>query len=223
MSNRRTILLVDDDQNNIQLLAAALKDEYDILTAYSGNEAISQLKHDTPDLILLDVMMPDMDGYDVCSSIKSDASFADIPVIFLTALDTLAGELLGLKLGGIDYISKPVNFDLLKMRIHNHLELKERNRLVKEQRDLLIRKNEALEAALARVKRLEGIIPICMHCYKIRCPDDSWQQFEKYISDHSDSNFSHGVCPDCIEAHYRKLLDENSDGKVVSGTHQPQE
>lgn len=202
MNKRFRILVVDDERINIQVITAALRDEYEIVPAQNGYDAISLLKEHKPDLILLDVMMPDLSGFDVCSIIKADASFADIPVIFLTALDTQEGELKGLELGGIDYLMKPVNFDLLRLRVRNHLELKSRNDLVREQRDLLERQKAELEMTLARVKRLEGIIPICMHCKNIRIDSESWQQLEAYITENSDALFSHGICPACFAKHY---------------------
>lgn len=207
MNKRFTILVVDDDPVNIRIMTAALKDEYDILTARDGNDAIRRLKEQKPDLILLDVLMPEMNGFELCSSIKSDADFADIPVIFLTALDTAEGELSGLELGGTDYLAKPVNLALLKMRVRNHIALKERNELVKEQRDLLAHQKEELEAALARVKQLEGIIPICMYCKKIRDDRNSWNQLERYISDHSEALFSHSICPECLDEHFENSKD----------------
>ena len=150
MDKRFTILVVDDDAVNTQLINSALKDEYDILPAYNGHEAINMLKQYEPDLILLDVMMPDLNGFEVCSIIKADEAFVDIPIIFLTAsLETIEGELHGLELGAIDYLVKPVNLALLKLRIRNHLALKERNDLVKEQRDLLTRHKEELAQLLA--------------------------------------------------------------------------
>jgi response regulator RpfG family c-di-GMP phosphodiesterase len=192
MDKRFRILAVDDEPYNIQLMLAKFRDEYDIRTALNGHDVINQLEEYRPDLILLDVMMPDISGFDVCKIIKSDERFADIPIIFLTALDTQDGELQGLELGGIDYLSKPINFTLLKLRVHNHIVLK-------EQRDLLVRQKEELEAALARVKQLEGIIPICMYCKKIRDDQQSWHQLETYISNHSEALFSHGICPHCAE------------------------
>ena len=90
------------------------------------------------------------------------------------------------------YLKKPVNVDLLKLRVRNHIELKRRSDIVKEQRD-------QLEAALARVKQLEGIIPICMYCKKIRDDQQSWHQLERYISEHSEAVFSHGMCSACAE------------------------
>ena len=195
MDKRFRILAVDDEYVNTQLIKSVLREEYDILTALNGYEAINLLKQYNPDLILLDVMMPDLNGFEVCKIIRSFTDFDTIPIIFLTALDTQDGALQGLELGGIDYLTKPVNRDLLKLRVRNHIESKRRNDLVKEQRD-------QLEAALARVKQLEGIIPICMFCKKIRDDQQSWHQLEAYISDHSEALFSHGICPHCAEEQY---------------------
>jgi DNA-binding response OmpR family regulator len=207
LSKRFKILAVDDEPVNIQLIRSALKEDYDIITALNGSEAIIRLKEDMPDLILLDVMMPDINGFDVCKIIKSDLTFAEIPVIFLTALDTRDGELTGLELGGIDYLTKPINFALLKLRVRNHIALKERNDLVKAQRDLLASQNKELETALAKVKQLEGIIPICGYCKKIRDDKQSWHQLETYICEHSEAVFSHGACPECL-AEQLKIIDE---------------
>jgi len=168
MSKHSTILVVDDDQMNITVVTSALKAEYNIISVLSGFEAIDQIKEQLPDLILLDVMMPDMDGFETCKIIRSDKAFADIPIIFLTALDSQEGIRQGLAIGGIDYVTKPLDLELLKLRVHNHLELKNRNDLVKDQRDLLEIKNKELEEVLARVKLLEGIIPICSYCKKIK-------------------------------------------------------
>ena len=198
MDKRFRILAVDNEPINIRLMTAALKDEYDMITALNGHDAVELLAKQKPDLILLDVMMPDLSGFDVCKIIKADERFADIPVIFLTGLNTQEGQLEGLELGGIDYLTKPINFALLRIRVRNHIALK-------EQRDLLARQKAELEAALARVKQLEGIIPICMDCKKIRDDQESWHQLEAYISKHSEAQFSHGFCPDCFATRYPDL------------------
>lgn len=200
-------MVVDDDSINVQFLTSALQDEYDVIVAYNGYDAINLLKEQAPDLILLDVMMPGLSGFDVCRIIKSDESFEETPVIFLTALDNDEGELQGLELGGIDYLAKPINFALLKLRLRNHIALRERSDLVKEQRDLLARQKEELENALSRVKQLEGIIPICMYCKKIRDDRNSWKQLERYLSEHSEAMFSHGICPTCVDEQL-KIINE---------------
>ena len=191
MDERYTILAVDDEYINTQVIKAAFRDEYDILTAKDGDEAISLLKQNKVDLILLDVMMPGLSGFEVCKIIRLDPEYDTIPVIFLTALDSLDDQLQGLELGGIDYLTKPVNIALLKLRVRNHL-------MMKEQRD-------QLEAALARVKRLEGIIPICSYCKQIRDDQQSWHKLERYISDHSEALFTHSICPHCYDEQMKKI------------------
>ena len=198
MDKRYRILAVDDEYINTQVIKSLLREEYDVLTALNGQDAIDQVKRYMPDLILLDVMMPDINGFEVCKIIKADELYADIPIIFLTALDTHDGQLEGLELGAIDYLTKPIKFPLLKLRVRNHIALK-------EQRDQLVRQKEELEAALARVKQLEGIIPICMYCKKIRDDQQSWHQLEKYISNHSEAMFSHGICPECAEEQMKTI------------------
>ncbi len=197
--SKERVLIVDDDLINIMLMKAALWDEYDIDTATGGHEAIRRAKEHPPELILLDVMMPDLSGFDVCSIIKSSEKLAHIPIIFLTGMDTLDGEIRGLEAGGIDYLTKPVNIELVKLRVRNHLELNRRSEIIRQQRDLLEVRKQELEATLARMKRLEGIIHICMRCKKIRDDGDSWRQLEQYISEHTDALFSHGICPSCYD------------------------
>lgn len=118
--NRRIVV---DEPVNIQILEMALRETYEIITAENGYDAIRQVKETIPDLILLDVMLPDIDGFHVCKVIKADDMFADIPVLFLTAMDTKVGQMSGLETGGIEYLTKPIDFDLLKMRMKNHIDL----------------------------------------------------------------------------------------------------
>ena len=199
---RSKILIVDDDPTNIRFLEGALKRDYQLHVAANGFEAIRQVKSQAPDRILLDVMMPDLNGFEVAKAIKSDESFADIPIIFLSARDPCGTEAEGLEVGGIDYLSKPVEVQLLKLRIRNHLELKGRNDLIRCLRDLLEITNADLEAALARVKRLESTLAICMHCKSVRNTAASWQGIEEYLLIHADALFSHGICPKCLAKHY---------------------
>jgi diguanylate cyclase (GGDEF)-like protein len=155
MNNGRCrILIVDDEPANIRLLEGALRGDYEICSALDGFDAVRQIKARMPDLILLDVMMPDINGFDVCRTIKSDEVFSAIPVIFLTAMDTFEGAVEGFEAGGIDFLTKPVNLDLLKLRVNNHLELKRQNDLIREQRDLLARQKQELEAANETISRL---------------------------------------------------------------------
>lgn len=193
------ILIVDDESINVRVLEMTLKSEYETMVACNGHEAIRIVKEQLPDLVLLDVMMPELSGFEVCRIIKSDEALASIPIIFVTALERSADESQGLILGAADYITKPINPDLVNLRVRNHLKLKLQRDQLKKQRDILQRQKIVLEGTLARIKRLEGLIHICMYCKKIRNEEEVWEQMEKYISEHSDAMFSHGVCPDCID------------------------
>lgn len=119
-----TILVVDDSPMNIKILHEILHGEYRVLFATSGAEALTTVAAALPDLILLDIMMPEMDGYEVCRRLKDDPRTRRIPVIFVTALADQEDEAKGLALGAIDYISKPVNQAVVRARVKNHLELK---------------------------------------------------------------------------------------------------
>jgi putative two-component system response regulator len=119
------VLLVDDTAANLQVLRQTLDGcGYRLLIAKDGKTALSIVKKTLPDLVLLDIMMPDMDGYEVCQRLKSDESTRHVPVVFLTALADAEDEARGLALGAVDYITKPINPDLVRARVGNHLELK---------------------------------------------------------------------------------------------------
>ncbi|HEY4079182.1 MAG TPA: two-component system response regulator [Burkholderiaceae bacterium] len=122
---RQRVLVVDDTPENLSLMNDLLQDLYQVKVAPSGARALKIARSDTPpDLILLDIMMPEMDGYAVCRELKADPRTADIPVIFLTAMSEEADEEMGLGLGAVDYITKPVNGPILRARVRAHLQLK---------------------------------------------------------------------------------------------------
>jgi PAS domain S-box-containing protein len=123
--NKATILIVDDIPSNIELLINVLREEYTVQVATSGKRAIEILKGKLkPDLILLDIIMPDMDGYQVLNIIQGDETIKNIPVIFVTANNDIQQERQGLSLGVVDYITKPFDSEVVKLRIKNQLELK---------------------------------------------------------------------------------------------------
>ena len=127
------ILLVDDEPMNLHLLIESLKDSYELLVATNGPEALKIARSGpTPDLILLDVMMPEIDGYEVISRLKHDDDTGEIPVMFITALSEAENEAKGLELGAVDYITKPFNLRITKARIKTHLDLRGMHFLVKE-------------------------------------------------------------------------------------------
>jgi len=148
-----TLLVVDDADINIDIIIEALGEDYNVRVAADGAAALRSVKKALPDLILLDIMMPVMDGFEVCRRLKDDPTARDIPIIFLTALNEDADEARGLELGAVDYITKPFNPAIVKARVRNHLELKRhRNHLeelVKKRTADLERTQEATIAGMA--------------------------------------------------------------------------
>ncbi|WP_027865501.1 HD-GYP domain-containing protein [Massilia alkalitolerans] len=122
-NNRPLILAVDDEASNLQLLRQILQDHYRLLFAKDGARALELARQEAPDLVLLDVMMPGMSGYEVCASLKANPDTAAIPVIFVTALTDTADELEGFEAGAVDYITKPVSPPIVRARVRTHLSL----------------------------------------------------------------------------------------------------
>jgi len=200
------ILVVDDTKENLRVLVDALgREGYTVRPALNGEIALEAARKEPPDLILLDIIMPGMDGYQVCHALKADARLKDVPVIFISALNEVGDKVKGFKTGGVDYISKPFQMEELLARVETHLMLRNLQKELEEKNTDLQQLNRELSVALEEIKTLRGIIPICSHCKKIRDDTDSWQRLEEYISNHSEAKFSHGICPDCAEKHYPDL------------------
>lgn len=197
----QTILIVDDEPGNIEILSESLGSSYEILFATSGKEALQIVKRQIPDMIILDIIMPVMSGYEVLQNLKLNQSFKEIPVIFITALTQEDQETRGLTLGAVDYISKPFNTSIVKIRVKTQMELK-------LQRDILMQRNEELRKALAKIKTLSGLLPICASCKKIRDDHGYWTQLESYISEHSEAEFTHGCCPECMKKLYPEMYEK---------------
>lgn len=157
------VLMVDDNPNNIQVLATIMADcGYDLGIAQNAHEVYQFLEVNSPELILLDVEMPDIDGYEVCATIKADPRFEDIPVIFLTVKSEMDDIVKGFELGAVDYITKPFNRKELISRVRTHISLKRsrdelaiKNAELEYSRDALSKKNQELEEALLVQRKLE--------------------------------------------------------------------
>ncbi len=184
--NNGLILAVDDNCGNLQILAEILeKSGYEVALAISGEEAINFVKNEKPDIILLDVMMPQTDGYMVARSIKDDTDNINIPIIFLSAKNESNDIVKGFECGGVDYVTKPFHKEELLARIKVHLELKR---------------------AREEILTLKGILPICSHCKSIKDDENRWIPLEQYIKKRSGANFTHGLCPDCAKNIYPDIL-----------------
>jgi DNA-binding response OmpR family regulator len=158
---RSTILIVDDTPENLRVLGELLEaDGYEVRVATDGAQGRDIAAHSTVDLILLDIMMPGEDGYEVCRRLKASKATADIPVVFLTALDSADDEAKGLKLGAVDYITKPFQLELVRARVTNHLALhaarKELKRYNKQLEALVAERTRELAEAHARLLSLDS-------------------------------------------------------------------
>jgi CheY-like chemotaxis protein len=157
--------------------------------------AISSIATALPDLILLDIVMPGMSGYELCEHLKADEKTRDIPIIFISALDEVADKVRGFSVGGVDYITKPFQAEEVLARVGTHLTLRELQKRLEAQ-------NTELQEALASIRTLRGMLPICSGCKKIRDDKGYWNHLEEYIERHSDALFSHGLCPSCEAKFY---------------------
>jgi two-component system, sensor histidine kinase and response regulator len=148
----KKILIVDDNLKNLQVTAKILKDKgFAISLAQSGQSALTQIEQHKPDLILLDIMMPGMDGFEVCIKLKENTETKDIPVIFLTAKTETEDIVRGFELGGADYITKPFNKDELFARVNNHIQLKRTRDLLKKDIAKICKSDKGLERLISEL------------------------------------------------------------------------
>jgi PleD family two-component response regulator len=193
------IVIVDDTPENLTVLRQMLAEQnYMVRPALNGEIAIKAVNTSSPDLILLDIRMPGMDGYEVCKQLKSDEKTSGIPVIFISALNELDDKIKAFSLGGVDYITKPFQAEEVLARVKTHLTLRSLQKSIED-------KNAQLQKALDEVKILSGFLPICSSCKNIRDDKGYWNQIENYISKHSEAEFSHSICPECAKKIYPDL------------------
>jgi phosphoserine phosphatase RsbU/P len=197
------VLIAEDDMVSRRLLEATLiKWGYEVVVTGDGSAAWEALNSDDPPpLAILDWMMPGLDGIQVCRKVRKTLTSAPPYLILLTAKGRREDIVTGLRAGANDYVTKPFDREELRARVQVGV------RIVELQQSLADRV-KALEEALVRVKQLQGLLPICSYCKKIRDDRNYWQQVENYISEHSEAQFSHSICPDCYERRVKPELDQ---------------
>lgn len=194
-------LIADDDLTYRRMLEALLgKWGYDLVVASDG-DAAWQVLHapDAPQIAILDWMMPGKDGVEICRQIRESSQSDPKYIILLTSKGEKKDIVSGLDAGADDYITKPFESEELRARVQVG------ERILRLQSELARRVKE-LQEALDQIETLEGILPICMYCKKIRNDQNYWQQVESYISQHSQAEFTHGLCPECFEKHIKRPL-----------------
>lgn len=192
------ILAADDDKLWRKLLERVLSAlGHEVVVVADGLKACEVMERaDGPELAILDWMMPGLDGPAVCRKVRKAATGRPVYLILLTAKGRTEDLVVGLDAGADDYITKPFDVGELRARVSVGV------RVVELQMALAARVAE-LEQALARVKQLHGLLPICSYCKRIRDDSNYWQQVESYIGKHAGVQFSHGICPACYESHVK--------------------
>jgi sigma-B regulation protein RsbU (phosphoserine phosphatase) len=187
-------LIADDNRVEAAILSKTLQRlEIEATVVHDGADAWEKLiEDDGPSLAILDWMMPKVDGLELCRRIRQAPARAHMYLILLTGRTNKADIVAGLEAGADDYIVKPFAPDELRARVLVG------TRVLGLQEKLAERVSE-LEAALSRVKRLHGLLPICSYCKRIRGDDQYWRQVDAYIVEHTDAKFTHGICPPCSQ------------------------
>jgi len=192
------ILIAEDEPISRRLLETTLaKSGHDVVAVEDGVKALDSIQKEVPDMLITDWMMPELDGVELCRQVRSLNLSSYIYIILLTALTQKENIIEGLDAGADDYITKPFQRTELLARVRAG------ERVIKLERSLR-QKNKELSEALAHVKQLKGLLPICMFCKRIRKDENYWQQVEEYLVEHTEADFSHSLCPECLEKHYPK-------------------
>lgn len=196
------VLIAEDDDVSRRVLETLLRKwGYEVTATLDGEAAWDVFQGlDAPSLAILDIMMPGIDGLELCRRLRRSTTSVPPYIILLTAARGVREIVKGIEAGADDYLTKPYDRDELRVRVQVGA------RIVELQTKLALRVQD-LEAALNHVKQLQGILPICSYCKKIRNDLNYWQNVESYVTEHSQAEFSHSICPTCYEATVRPQLE----------------
>ncbi len=208
------ILAVDDTPANLQVVSGILKASgYKVRPVPGGKLALLAAQRAPPDLILLDINMPEMNGYEVCCRLKSDDKLRGIPVIFVSGLTEQLDKVKAFAVGAVDYVTKPFHMEELLARVETHLKIR-RLQIEMEQTNAqletanlelklvhvsLAARVVELEQSAAKIKELDDLLPMCAWCRKIRDDHTYWDELEKFVTKRTEGRISRGICPPCLE------------------------
>jgi sigma-B regulation protein RsbU (phosphoserine phosphatase) len=182
------ILIAEDDAVSRRSLQSLLKKlGHDVSMAANGREAWATLEHEEFSLVITDWIMPEIDGLSLCRMIRERSSKKYTYIILITVMSGKNSYLEGIESGADDFLTKPFDPDVLRARL---------------------RVAERLLDLRQEVQRLQGLLPICQYCKKIRDDQNLWRQIEAYIADHSEADFTHGICPECEDRYIRPQLEQ---------------
>lgn len=188
------VLIAEDEKISRQILEKFLKKwGYEVILSMDGKECFKKFKESKDiRLMIIDWMMPEMDGLELIRKVRSQGHDNYVYIIILTAKSEVSDIVQGFEAGADDYLTKPFYPDELRKRIAVG------ERILNLEKDL---KNYVarLEESLLRIKRLEGLLPVCMYCKKIRDEKNHWSNIEEYVTKHAEVKFSHGICPECYK------------------------
>lgn len=206
---KQSILMVDDHPENLIVLERSLEElNIDLFKATSGNDALALILERDFALVLLDVQMPGMDGYEVAELMRQFEKSKHIPIIFITAINTGDQQVFkGYESGAVDYLFKPIVPEVLRSKVSVFADLHQQKALIKKQ--------------VEEIKTLRGILPVCSHCRKIRNDAGGWDHLEVYVREHSEAQFSHGICDLCLEEHYPEVAEDFADQAGASAKGAP--
>jgi CheY-like chemotaxis protein len=199
-----SILVVDDSLATRSVLQMILEGAgyQEILLVESAHEAFQCLgltNSNVPagdiELVLMDIKMPDMDGVEACRRIKADSRYQDLPIVMVTAMTESGYLQSAFAAGAVDYVTKPIERLELLTRMRSTVKLK-------HEMDRRKARERELEQALKEIKVLRGILPICARCKRIRDENGQWYSVESYIKGHTEADFSHLICPECLDRHF---------------------